>query len=111
MPPREPRFFLCTGECVKYDELHQYPDSHILGHLCYVTDEGKPVTALARWDVSVACQVVPPLTPVIDCFLIGDARAIRCRYPECHNKQRWEIGKAAFMVLMSRYPRRKETSL
>jgi len=103
MPATEPRFFLCTGQCVKYNELHQYPDSHIIGHLCYVTDDDKSVTALARWEVSVACKQVPPLKPVIDCLLIGDARQIKCRCAGCENKQRWEIGKAAFLTLMKRY--------
>jgi len=48
MPPTEPRFFLCTGQCIKYADLHRYPNSHIIGHLCYLTDEGKKITALAR---------------------------------------------------------------
>lgn len=103
MPSPEPRFFLCTGECVKYADLHKYPDSHIIGHLCYLTDEGKQVSALARWEVSVSCAVVPPLKPVIDCFCIGDVRKIKCRFDGCQRTQRWEIGKAAFMALMSRY--------
>jgi hypothetical protein len=89
---------------VKYSDLHKYPDSHILGHLCYLIDEGKKVTALARWDVSVSASTVPPRRPKIDCMIIGDARNIQCRYPPgCNRKERWEIGKAAFLALMSRY--------
>ncbi len=102
MPP-ELRYFLCTGECVTLDELHLHPHSHIMGHLQYLEDEGRKVTALARWDVSPSTDQVAPLKPVIDCFFIGDARLIKCKHPGCPNHQRWEIGKAAFMVLMSRY--------
>lgn len=107
MPPEpksiEQRFFLCTGQCVKYADLHKYSESHIVGHLCYVTDEGRQVTALARWVVSVTCSVVPPLKPEIDCFILGDVRRLKCCFPGCQNKQRWEIGKAGFLALMKRY--------
>lgn len=99
----QPRFFLCTGQCVKYEDLSKYPESHIIGHLCHVMDEGKQVTALARWDVSVPAATVPPLKPKIDCMIIGDVRSIQCRYAGCTRKERWEIGKAAFLALMSRY--------
>jgi hypothetical protein len=68
-----------------------------------LSDEGRKVTALARWELSTSCERVPPLKPVIDCFIIGDARLIKCRHVGCERKQRWEIGKAAFLALMSRY--------
>ena len=97
------RFFLCTGQCVIYEDLYKYPNSHIIGHLCSLKDEGRPVTALARWEASISTANVPPLRPEIDCMLIGDARNIKCRYPGCERKERWEIGKAAFLTLMSRY--------
>ena len=104
MPPTEKRYFLCTGECVTYKDLYKYPDSHIIGHLRYVVDEGRKVTALARWEVSVSAVMVPPLEPVIDMDIVGDARNIKCRYPGgCKHTVRWEIGKAAFLQLMSRY--------
>lgn len=103
MPSDAPKYFLCTGECVTRDELYKYPHSHIMGHLQYLEDEGKRVTALARWEESVDTNLVAPLKPVIDCFFIGDARLIKCRRSGCGNHQRWEIGKAAFMQLMSRY--------
>ena len=106
--PSEPRYFLCTGECVKYEDLHLYPHSHIMGELRYVADEGRKVTALARYEVSVSAANVPPLNPEIDVMLIGDARNIKCRSAGCKNSQRWEIGKAAFMQLMSRYGYNKE---
>ena len=79
-PPVEIKYFLCTGQIVKYEDLSTHPESHIIGHLCYVMDEGKQVTAMARWDESVACYQVPPLKPTVDCLIIGDVRRIRCRY-------------------------------
>jgi hypothetical protein len=100
---KEMRYFLCTGECVRYADLPKYPDSHIIGHLTFVSDEGKQVTALARWEVSESCSKVPHVMHKIDCLIIGDVRSIKCRYPSCDNKQRWEIGKAAFLALMNRY--------
>jgi hypothetical protein len=97
------RFFLCTGEAVTVEELRDYPNSHIIGELCYVLDEGRKVTALARWDSSFGTYAVPPSDPDVDVYLIGDARNIQCRFPGCAHKERWEIGQAAYMQLMSRY--------
>lgn len=101
--PRPMRYFLCNGYIVPYEKLHEHPNSHIIGHLCDVSDQGRSVTALARWDKSVSAATVPLLNPRIDCMIIGDVRSIRCRYPGCEHKERWEIGKAAFLALMSRY--------
>ena len=103
MPPTERRYFLCTGECVPYSELYKFPNSHILGHLRYVVDEGRKVTALAVWEISVSAQLVPTLDPEIRVEIIGDARNIRCRHAGCDRSERWEIGKAAFLQLMQRY--------
>jgi hypothetical protein len=97
------RFFLCTGEAVTADRLALYPNSHIIGELRYVLDEGKRVTALARWESSFSTRLEPPIKPAVDVYLIGDARDIKCRYDGCHNKERWEIGQAAFIRLLSRY--------
>lgn len=108
MPPSEPRYMLCTGECVLYRDLYKHPHSHIIGHLRYVGDEGKRVTALARWDVSIGANVVPPLDPVVDAEIVGDARNIRCRHADCKNMVRWEIGKAALEVLFARREKFKE---
>ena len=99
----DPQYFLCTGECVKYEDLHLYADSQSIGELRYVVDEGRKVTALARYDVSVSAALVPPINPEIDVILVGDAREIKCRAGGCTRKERWEIGKAAFMQLMQRY--------
>ena len=99
------RFFLCTGEAVTVEQLGDYPNSHVIGELRYVLDEGRKVTALARWAISVGTYGVPPINPDVDVYLIGDARNIHCKYPGCAHKERWEIGQAAFMQLMSRYGR------
>jgi hypothetical protein len=99
----EIKYFLCTGLAVAYKELYKHPRAHIIGHLQYLTDDGIKVLCLARWEKSVPTTEVPPLLPEVDVYLIGDARRIKCRYPECIRKERWEIGKAAFLVLMSKY--------
>ncbi len=104
----EKKYFLCTGEVVTYENLFRHPSSHIIGHFQYVTDEGRRVTALARWEVSMPTTEVPPILPDIDVYLIGDARRIKCRAPGCIRVERWEIGKAAFMVLMDRYRKVEE---
>ena len=101
--PSERRFFLCTGQCVAYKDLHKYAGSHILGELRYLTDEGRRVTSLALYETPVSAVEVPPLAPVIVVHIIGDARLIKCRFAGCSRSQRWEIGKAAFLQLMERY--------
>lgn len=111
--PLEPRYFLCTGQCVEYKDLYKYPHSHIIGHLIYLTDEGRKVSALALWEKPEPTDTVPPILPETMAHLIGDARNIRCRFivnaegDVCGRYERWEIGKAAFEQLMSRY--RKES--
>ena len=101
-PKHERRFFLCTGQSVKYSDLHKYADSHILGELRYITDEGRRVTALALYETPVSAVTVPPVKPVIVVHIIGDARLIKCRYADCTKSQRWEIGRAGFLSLMDR---------
>lgn len=98
--PSERRFFLCTGQCVTYKDLHKYADSHILGELRYLTDEGRRVTALALYETTVSAAQVPPLKPVLVAYIIGDARQIKCRYAGCARSQRWELGRAGFLALM-----------
>jgi len=103
MPPIERTFFLCSGKCVKYKDLHLHPHSHIIGELRYLTDEGGRVVSLAIYETTVRADQVPPLKPAIRVYLIGDARMIKCGHAGCENVQRWEIGKAAFDQLMKRY--------
>lgn len=100
--PKERRFFLCTGQCVTYKDLYKYSDSHILGELRYMADEGRKVTALALYVTPVYAGNVPPVRPVIAAYIIGDARLIRCRYEDCKRTQRWELGRAGFLALMDR---------
>ena len=106
-PTTKRRFFLCTGQCVPYEDLHEYPQSHIIGELRYLTDEGRRVTSLAFYELSTCAGEVPPLRPEIIMYVIGDGRKIRCRYnigtPErCQNEERWELGRAGFLALMDR---------
>lgn len=104
MPPKptERRFFLCTGQCVAYKDLYKYADSHIIGELRYMTDEGRRVTALALYETPVSASEVPPVAPVIVVHIIGDARLIKCRHAGCTRSQRWELGRAGFLSLMDR---------
>jgi hypothetical protein len=97
------KYFLCTGQCVEEKDIYKHPGAHVMGHLQYLSDEGRKVTALALWEKSTPTDEVPPVMPKIAVYLIGDARQIRCRFPGCIRRERWEIGKAAFMALMSRY--------
>lgn len=106
MPTSERRFFLCNEKCVAYKDLHLYKDTHILGELRYLTDEGVRVTALALYATPVPADEVPPVRPEIIVHIIGDARLIRCKP---HGKVlRWEIGKSAFKQLMKRYAQSEE---
>lgn len=100
--PNERRFFLCTGQCVRHSELHKHADSHILGELRYLTDEGRKVTALALYLEPVSAGKEPPVAPVIVVHIVGDARLIKCRYAGCLKSQRWELGRAGFLALMDR---------
>ena len=95
------KFFLCSGQAVTVEQLEKYPDSHVLGELRYLSDEGRKVTALAVYEVSLSIKDVPETLPEIRVEIIGDARRIKCTC--CKNRERWEIGKAAFLQLMSRY--------
>jgi len=97
------KFFLCTGECVKADQLSAYPNSHIIGELHYVIDEGQSLTALAVYEVSLPTNIVPPYNVHIRAEIIGDARRIRCTFRNCQRYKRWEIGKAALVQLSQRY--------
>lgn len=99
---KERKFFLCTGQCVKSSDLHKYPESHIIGELRYMTDEGRKVTSLALYEKPVYAGTVPPIKPVILVYIIGDARLIKCRYEDCTRSQRWELGRAGFLSLMDR---------
>jgi len=107
--PKERRFMLCTGRVVRASELHKFAGSHIhiIGELCYMTDEGRRVTALAFWEVSTPSDQVPPVKTEIVDYKIGDTRLIHCRHGvgtpgRCTNKQRWEIGKSGIAALMDR---------
>lgn len=95
------RFFLCTGQCVTFDQLDKYPHSHILGELRYVMDEDRKVTALAVYELSLPVEDPPIALPPVRVELIGDARRIKCTC--CLHRERWEIGKAAFLALRKRY--------
>lgn len=101
--PTEARYFLCTGECVPYEKLHEHAGSHIIGHLKDVQfGDDKKVTVLALWNLSVPTTIVPPVAPVIDVEIVGDARNIRCQFPGCGQSGHWEIHMSAFLALMRR---------
>jgi len=97
------KFFLCTGECIPGDQLANYPASHIIGELRYVTDEELRLTALAVYESSLPTSRVPPIEVEIRVEIIGDARRIRCTISHCRHAKRWEIGRSAAMQLQQRY--------
>jgi len=100
---KQRRFFLCTGQALEASQLGKYPNSHIIGELCYRLDGGMRVTALARWEFSLSTKDELPEKPNVDVYLIGDARDIKCRNNGCRNKERWEIGKAAVRMVFRKY--------
>ena len=97
------KYFLCTGQAVTADHLAEHPNSHIIGELCYRLDDGKNVTALARWDISTKSQDELPADPEIDAYLIGDAKDVKCRDISCKNKVNWKIGKNAIRQMLRKY--------
>lgn len=97
------RFFLCSGPAVFAAELDKYPDSHVMGELCYRDYKGGKVTAFARWDVSVSTKDAVPSDPEIDLYLFGDATDIKCRHSACKNKKRWEIARSALKQIARTY--------
>src|SRR5574343_1994843 len=94
------QFFSCDGSFATYDKLHEHPYVHILGHLARMAEDGHKFTGLALWDESQPTDRVPPVSPVVRVFLVGEATKIRCTC--CgRNTEQWEIGKAAFVKLMT----------
>ena len=110
MPKSERKFFLCTGQVVPAEHLCKHPDSHIIGELRYVMDGNdqhkRAVTALAVYETACSTENAPAALPDIRVEIVGDARNIKCTC--CDNHENWEIGKAAFLQLMSRYGKRVE---
>jgi hypothetical protein len=102
MTTADKRYFMCNGRAVKYTDLYKHPNLHIIGDLRYLVDEGKRVTALARWEKSHPTDAVPPIDPEIDLYIIGDARSIKCRHAGCDRHPRWEMGKAAISALLEK---------
>jgi hypothetical protein len=98
------KFFLCTGQCVPAGELSNYPNSHIIGEVHYVLDDGQRVTALAVYETSLPSSLIPASEPSIRVEVIGDARRIQCTVSYCkHFIKRWEIGRLTFLQLSRRY--------
>jgi len=98
------KFFLCTGECVSAEQLRDHPNSHIIGELHYVLDEGQRFTALAVYERSVDSSVIPPENVHIRAEIIGDARRIKCTYLGCaYYLKQWKIARAAALQLAQRY--------
>ena len=96
------KFFLCTGQCVPADELRNYPNSHIIGEVHYVLEEGQRVTALAVYETSLPSSPIP-IEPNVRMDAIGDARNIKCTVSYCKHVERWRIGKVTFLQLSRRY--------
>lgn len=98
------KFFLCTGECVKADQLAAYPNSHVIGELRYVVDDGQRLTALAVYEISLASNIVPPGNVRIRVEIIGDARRIKCTVLHCeHFFKCWKTGRDTLLQLSQHY--------
>ena len=91
------KFVLCTGERVHADQLGRYPDSHIIGELRFVLDQGQKVIALAVYENSLPSSLIPPINLDIRLEVIGDARRIRCTVSHCEHTKHWHIGRATFL--------------
>ena len=101
MPSSPARYFLCTGQCVTAERFDKYPNSHIIGELRYIVDEGEQVTAFALYDKPLTTTgIVLPGIQRIRTWHIGDARGIECWI--CGKAQRWEIGNSAYRALRNR---------
>ena len=103
--PTERRFMLCTNEVVRYQYLHLYPESHIVGELFRYIYDGEPVTALFFYINPVSASVVPPIRPVFGPRMVADAD-VPCLFPGCGKLARWKMGRSARKVL---YKDHKET--
>lgn len=95
------RFFLCSGQIVTFDKLDRYPHSHIIGELRQVKDEGRKVTALAVYEISLPVADPPVVLPPVRVEIIGDARRIKCTC--CIRRERWEIDKNVLMILLQHH--------
>jgi len=102
--PRERRLLLCTGECVTAERLAGYPRSHVIGELVYVKNEGHKVTALKYYEKSTRN---PGESPHALAWIIGDAYRVRCTYPGCNHRVRWEASNAAMQAMLDKMRRRK----
>jgi len=109
MPPIERRFLLCNDKCVKESDLHLYPKCHILGELVYVVLESRRVTVLTLWrDYWFTDHPhLLPLEPDILIEKITSADGIRCLNSKCKGVANWEMSKASFAALESRYGRQQ----
>jgi len=88
---------------VHADQLGNYSDSHIIGELRYILDEGQKVIALAVYEISLPSSPMPPIDPDIRLEIIGDARRIKCTLSHCEHLKHWRIGRDAFLRMSQRY--------
>jgi len=89
---------------VQADQLGNYPNSHIIGELRYVLEHGEMVSALALYTNSLRTNGTPSIEMDVCMEIIGDARMIKCRYPDCsYHLKRWHMGRTAFMQLQRWY--------
>lgn len=113
MPARERTFLLCNGETVKYSELIKHAGTkhfrnHIIGEIVYVTMEGRKVTALAQWRVSVDADRVPPIHPSLAVRAIIEAKGLQCFAVGCQREVDWYSSRSAmeasYRRLMRHFP-------
>lgn len=100
-PPRR-QFFLCTGELVNAEKIHQFPSAHIVGELRLTVDRelGRTVSELAVFRQSLPTTEVPLNRPSVAVY-VSHARKVCCSL--CERGPKWAINHSTFLALMSHF--------
>jgi len=100
--PPSRKYYLCTGELVNEEKIHQFEKAHIVGELCLRRDREteKTVGVLAVYRESLPTDKVPLIRPPVSNYTFHSPNVFCSR---CERAPRWEINHSAFMALMAHY--------